>query len=67
MVTMKKIDLEKYRSIGSVRSGAKNSKKVTKHLDDQGRADGGSQVEHWDGRVDANIAVSPIAIKSVRS
>jgi len=59
-----KIDLDKYRSIGHLRPGYKSSKKVIPHLDDQGRKDGGSQTEHFDGRVDAHIKAKAVPARS---
>ena len=54
------IDIDKYRSIGTIRSGSNRSKQVRNHLDDQGRPDGGKEIEHWDGRQDAHIVVKPV-------
>lgn len=56
------IDLEKYRSIGSVKSGAKKSTKKTPNID-RGKIVG-FQTEHWDGRVDATIRANPASLRA---
>lgn len=53
-----KIDLEKYRSVGSLRSGYKKSARTTVK---DGR--GSRQVEHFDGRVDAHINAPTVVVK----
>ena len=60
----KKVDLEKLRSVGNLRSGYKGSKKDVPHRDDQGRLDGGKEVQHWDGRQDAFIQAKTIRRKA---
>jgi len=57
----KEIDLDKYRSIGTLRSGYKKSTKVT--YTGYGKS---NQVEHWSGRKDANIHVKPIVTRIKR-
>jgi hypothetical protein len=59
----KKVDLNKLRSIGSLSGDYKNSTRNKPHRDDQGRLDGGKEVEHWDGRQDAHIKAKAIAAK----
>ena len=56
----KKVDLDKLRSIGSLQSNYKSSKRDIPHRDGKGRLDGGKQVEHWDGRLDAHIRAKAI-------
>jgi hypothetical protein len=53
-----KIDLEKMRSIGYNRPGYKTSTKKT--IKD---ARGSNQVEHFDGRMDAEIRPKAVRIK----
>lgn len=53
----KPVDLDKLRSIGSLRSGFKRSKKVERRSD-------GEQVYHWDGRVDAHIRPKAVRLKT---
>ena len=60
----KKVDLEKLRSIGSLRPGYRTSKRDVPHRDDQGRLDGGKEVQHWDGRQDAFIQAKAIRNKA---
>ncbi len=54
----KKIDLEKYRTIGSVRSGYKTSEKKWVH---DGDTSGSFQTSHWDGRLD--VVIKPKVVK----
>lgn len=51
----KKVDLDKLRSIGNLRSGYKDSKQVEKRSD-------GKQVHHWDGRLDAHVTPRPVRV-----
>lgn len=55
----KPIDLEKYRSIGSLRSGYK---KTTKKWTHEGDHTGSYQTDHWDGRRD--VTIKPQAVKA---
>lgn len=55
----KKIDLEKYRSIGYNREGYKTSTRKT--IKD---VRGSNQVEHFDGRVDAEVRPEAVRVKA---
>lgn len=61
MADSKPIDLDKYRSIGSLRPGYKKAKR-TYRLD--GDKSGSTQTEHFDGRLDANIKVKTVKARS---
>ena len=52
--------LDKYRSVGVLRSGYKAS--VEKVIRD---CNGSTETHHWDGSVDTNIVVKPVQIKTV--
>jgi hypothetical protein len=52
-----KVDLDKLRSVGTLRSGYKDSTKTT--IKD---SRGSKQVEHFDGRVDAVVRPKPVRI-----
>lgn len=57
----KKVDLEKLRSVGSLRSGYKDS---TRTEVNRNRYHTGKQIEHWDGRQDAIIKPKAISLKT---
>lgn len=56
-----KIDLEKYRSIGFNRPGYKTKTKTT--IKDER---GSKQVEHFDGRVDAEVRPKSVRVATNR-
>jgi hypothetical protein len=60
---MERIDLDKYRSIGTLPPGSKSS---TRKYTVEGDRSGSYQVEHWDGRLDAHIKAKPIVGKMRR-
>ena len=53
----KKVDLDKMRSVGTLRSGYKNATRT--YIKDQR---GSKQVEHFDGRVDTEIRPKAVRI-----
>ncbi len=57
----KKIDREKYASIGHVSQGYRTSKKKWVH---DGDTSGSFQTEHWDGRRDATIRPPSVTLKA---
>jgi len=59
----KKIDREKYLSIGHLSSGYQNKTRDIPHLDSKGRPDGGKQTEHFNGRVDAHIKAKALKVE----